>query len=206
MGIDAPAEMSSSFQVLPDGSLQLVSCDPGAGFDAGVRPGIARELIAWRTVELATIEAVRASGGGEAELSGAWALVQAAPVATDLMDLPATTTPAEMALRHAKGSARCSAQPADGDPSRETTSVSEVLELQGDADVLGLQHGDDVLQRVALLRRDPDRLALGLAGGALRRLLLDQLVDLLGLVGGDPDLDRDDLAHGVLRGVLITSP
>jgi hypothetical protein len=31
----APAEMSSSFQVLPDGSLQLVSCDPGAGFDAG---------------------------------------------------------------------------------------------------------------------------------------------------------------------------
>jgi hypothetical protein len=99
----APAEMSSSFQVLPDGSLQLVSCDPGAGFDAGVRPGIARELIAWRTVELATIEAVRASGGGEAELSGAWALVQAAPVATDLMDLPATTTPAEMALAAREG-------------------------------------------------------------------------------------------------------
>jgi hypothetical protein len=94
----APAEMSSSFQVLPDGSLQLVSCDPGAGFDAGVRPGTARELIAWRSAELATIEAVRAGGGGEAELSSAWALVQASPVATDLMDLPATATPAEMAV------------------------------------------------------------------------------------------------------------
>jgi hypothetical protein len=41
---------------------------------------------------------VRAGGGGEAELSSAWALVQAAPVATDLMDLPATATPAEMAV------------------------------------------------------------------------------------------------------------
>jgi hypothetical protein len=99
----APAEMSSSFQVLPDGSLQLVSCDPGAGFDAGTRTGIARELIAWRSAELATIEAVRAGGGGEAELSGAWALVQAAPVATDLMDLPATATPAELAVAAREG-------------------------------------------------------------------------------------------------------
>ena len=34
------------------------------------------------------------------------------------------------------------------------------------------------------------------------RLLLDQLVDLAGLVAGDADLDRGDLAHGVLRGLL----
>jgi hypothetical protein len=93
----APAEMSSSFQVLPDGSQQLVSCDPGAGFDVRVRPGIARELIAWRVAELATAEAVRASGGGEAELANAWAFVRAAPVAADLVTLPVTATPAEIA-------------------------------------------------------------------------------------------------------------
>jgi hypothetical protein len=93
----APAEMSSSFQVLPDGSLQLVSCDPGAGFDAGVRPGVARELLAWRMAEFATTEAVRFGGGGEAELVEVWRFVQASPVVTDLVALPATATSTEMA-------------------------------------------------------------------------------------------------------------
>jgi hypothetical protein len=93
----APAEMSSSFQVLPDGTLQLVSCDPGVGFDAAVRPGVARELLAWRMAELATMEAVRVGGGGATELVDAWSFVQASPVALDLMNLAPTASPAEMA-------------------------------------------------------------------------------------------------------------
>ncbi|HSP29032.1 MAG TPA: hypothetical protein VLN74_10830, partial [Ilumatobacteraceae bacterium] len=80
-----PAEMSSSFQVLPDGTLQLVSCDPGVGVDVGARPDVARELLAWRMAELATMEAVRVGGGGETEFVDAWAFVQASPVAVDLM-------------------------------------------------------------------------------------------------------------------------
>jgi hypothetical protein len=93
----APAEMGSSFQVLPDGTLQLVSCDPGVGFVNAARPDLARELLSWRAAELATMEAVRVGGGGEAELVEAWAFVQASPVALDLMALPASASPAEMA-------------------------------------------------------------------------------------------------------------
>jgi hypothetical protein len=94
----APVEMASSFQVLPDGALQLVSCDPGAGFDAGTRPGLVHELLAWRTAELATVEAARADGGGEAEQVAAWAFVGGqSQVPLDLMNVAPTATPAEMA-------------------------------------------------------------------------------------------------------------
>ena len=94
----APAEMASSFQVLPDGALQLVSCDPGAGVDARTRPSLAHELLAWRTAELATLEAVRAGGGGEAEQVAAWAFVGGqSQVPLDLMNVPPTATPGEMA-------------------------------------------------------------------------------------------------------------
>ena len=58
------------------------------------------------------------------------------------------------------------------------------------------------LQVVTLLARDPHRVALRLAGDALRRLLLDQLVDLAGLVGGDADLDRRHLADRLVAGLL----
>jgi hypothetical protein len=94
----APVEMASSFQVLPDGTLQLVSCDPGAGFDAGTRPGVARELLAWRMAELATMEAAVYGGGGEAQFVDAWAFVKASPMALELMALPSTTSPTDMAL------------------------------------------------------------------------------------------------------------
>ena len=95
--VAAPAEMASSFQVLPDGTLQLVSCDPGVGFVNAARADVARELLSWRVAELATMEAVRFGGGGEAELAEVWAFVQASPVAVDLMALPPTATPAEVA-------------------------------------------------------------------------------------------------------------
>ena len=52
------------------------------------------------------------------------------------------------------------------------------------------------------LRRDADRLALRLAGDALRALLLDHPVDLAGLVRGDADLDRRRLAHRALGRLL----
>jgi hypothetical protein len=93
----APPESASSFLTLGDGTLQLVSCDPGAGFVSSARPELARELVAWRMAELATMEAVRVGGGGAEEFVDAWEFVQAAPVALDLMSLPTTTTPAEMA-------------------------------------------------------------------------------------------------------------
>jgi hypothetical protein len=94
----APVEMASSFQVLPDGTLQLVSCDPGAGFDAGTRPGVARELLAWRMAELATMEAAVYGGGGDAQFADAWAFVEASPMALELMALPPATPPADMAV------------------------------------------------------------------------------------------------------------
>jgi hypothetical protein len=94
----APVEMASSFQVLPDGTLQLVSCDPGAGFDAGTRPGVARELLSWRMAELATMEAAVYGGGGETQFVDAWAFVAASPMALELMALPPTTSPADMAV------------------------------------------------------------------------------------------------------------
>ena len=81
---------------------------------------------------------------------------------------------------------------------RARCSVPEVLELERDAEVGGLERGHHRLQVVALLARHPHRVALGLARHALRRLRLDQLVDLAGLVGGDADLDRGHLADGVL--------
>ncbi len=94
----APAEMGSSFQVMPDGTLQLVSCDPGAGFDAGTRPGLARELLAWRMAELATMEAAVYGGGGEAQFVDAWAFVEASPMVHELITLPPTTSPVDMAM------------------------------------------------------------------------------------------------------------
>jgi hypothetical protein len=94
----APAEMASSFQVLPDGTLQLVSCDPGAGFDAGTRPGVARELVSWRLAELITNVAVTHVGGGDAEFADAWAFVRASAMPLELMTLAATTSPADMVV------------------------------------------------------------------------------------------------------------
>lgn len=89
-----PAEFASTFSVLDDGTLQLVSCDPGAGFENPSRLGVARELIGWRTAELATLEAV---GDNDAEFAQAWSTVEASNVGVDLAALPADTTPAQAA-------------------------------------------------------------------------------------------------------------
>ncbi len=93
----APVEFGSSFTVLGDGTLQLVTCDPGVGFENPNRLGVARELVGWRTAELATLEAVRAANGTEADAAAAWAAVEASNVGVDLGALPGDTTAAESA-------------------------------------------------------------------------------------------------------------
>ncbi|MEP7209697.1 MAG: hypothetical protein ABI740_02570, partial [Alphaproteobacteria bacterium] len=89
----APAQYASSFSVLDDGSLQLVSCDPGVGFDGNSRFGVARELAAWRLAELATIEHVGGLDG-----TAAWEQVSTSNAVADLIALPADTPAAEMAV------------------------------------------------------------------------------------------------------------
>ncbi len=93
----APIEFASTFSVLADGSLQLVSCDPGVGFENPNRLGVARELVGWRTAELATLEAVRTANGTDADAAAAWAAVVASSVGVDLGALPGDTPPAESA-------------------------------------------------------------------------------------------------------------
>jgi len=93
----APVEFGSSFSVLADGTLQLVTCDPGVGFEIVNRLGVARELVGWRTAELATLEAIRTANGTEAEAAAAWGVVEASTVGVDLGALPGDTSPAESA-------------------------------------------------------------------------------------------------------------
>ena len=93
----ASPELGSSFGVLADGSLQLVTCDPGAGVEIATRGGVARELVGWRTAELATVEAVGANDGTAADVDAAWAIVRASDMGPSLAALPAGTTPVDTA-------------------------------------------------------------------------------------------------------------
>ncbi len=93
----APIEFAPNVSVLADGTLQLVSCDPGVGFEIPNRLGVARELVGWRTAELATLEAVRTANGTDADAAAAWVAVEASNVGVDLGALPGDTSPAESA-------------------------------------------------------------------------------------------------------------
>ncbi len=93
----APAEFASAFTALPDGSLQLSSCDPGVGYTGSVRSGAAAELLAWRAVELATYEAVMAGGGSDTEFANAWGLIGASNAPLEVSALPAGTSPGDIA-------------------------------------------------------------------------------------------------------------
>ena len=74
-------------------------------------------------------------------------------------------------------------------------SVPEVRELEGDAEVAFAQLRDDVLQVVALLAADAQLVTLGLALDTLEPEILDELVELARLVGGDPRIELGRLAH-----------
>lgn len=93
----APA-LSASLSFLPDGTPQLRTCDPGSAFESQASFGLARQLIAYRATELATITMVDASGA-TAQLDVAEALerVNAAGVADRAAALPSGTNPAELA-------------------------------------------------------------------------------------------------------------
>ena len=74
------------------------------------------------------------------------------------------------------------------------TASAVVLELQRDAEVGLAQHRDDGLKVVALLRRDPHRVALHLRLHALRPVGLDPLDDRLRLLVVDALPDRHQSA------------
>src|ERR1700753_260477 len=70
--------------------------------------------------------------------------------------------------------------------------MSAVIDkLQSEVEFLALQQGDDRLQVVLLLGRDPQLLALHLGLDALGALVPDDLAELLGVVLGDAFLEAD---------------
>jgi len=75
-------------------------------------------------------------------------------------------------------------------------SVPEVVELQRDTEILRLARSDDRLQVVALLPAHPQLIPLGLRADAFETEVLDELVDLLGVIGGDAGLDGQLLPGG----------
>lgn len=95
----APAEFSSGFSVLADGTLQLVSCDPGAAFVSPINPDAARSLLAWRAAELAVIDTVSQDPSAVVAdaYAFAWPFVAGSTTAADLAALPASTPLADVA-------------------------------------------------------------------------------------------------------------
>ena len=93
----APAEFASSVTALPDGSLQLSSCDPGAAFAAPLRATAVDELIAYRSLELATAEAVAEQGGGDPEFTFVWNLITSSTMPNDVATLSAGSPPGQIA-------------------------------------------------------------------------------------------------------------
>ena len=93
----APAEFASSFTTLPDGSLQLSSCDPGAEFAAPLRTTAVDELIAYRSLELATAAAVAEQGGGDPEFAYVWNLITTSTMPNDVATLSAGSPPGQIA-------------------------------------------------------------------------------------------------------------
>ncbi len=93
----AAPELGATVTVLPDGNVQLRSCDPAGAFASNIRFGAARELIAWRSVELAVTNLVVAAGGTEADVAAAVELVGSTPSAVAVAQLPAGTSPTDLA-------------------------------------------------------------------------------------------------------------
>src|SRR4029453_19614296 len=94
--------------------------------------------------------------------------------------------------------------PRAGDPSGKLPArlVAEVRELERHAEVAFAERRDHCLQVVALLAGHPQLIALGLALDPLQSELLDELVELTGLVGRDACVQLEALADGGARGFL----
>ena len=93
----AASELTATATTLPDTGIQLRSCDPGSAFTSNARFGIARELIAWRAVEVAVAEGVLIHGGDRAAVDRARALIATTPSVGALVALPAGSSPADVA-------------------------------------------------------------------------------------------------------------
>lgn len=93
----APAEFASTVTALPDGSLQLSSCDPGPAFSAPLRTTVVQELIAYRVLELATAEAVAEQGGGDPEFAYVWSLITGSTMPNDVAALSSGSPPGQIA-------------------------------------------------------------------------------------------------------------
>ena len=87
----APAEMVATTSVLPDGALQLSSCDPGAGFESGARFGVAREIARLRSVELAALEIVDPQTGTAADRAFVVEQVRATQAGLPMIEQPFDT-------------------------------------------------------------------------------------------------------------------
>jgi hypothetical protein len=95
--LTAPVELAATSSVLADGSQQLSSCDPGAGFASGARFGVGREIARWRTVEFAAIENVDRRAGTAADRGLAVEQVRATQAALPIVALPFDTPYVEFA-------------------------------------------------------------------------------------------------------------
>ena len=93
----APLEFASAVTVLPDGALQLSTCDPGPSLSAPLRTSVVAELVAYRSLELATAAAVAEQGGGDPEFDFAWSLIAPSNMPGDVAALPAGTPPSSIA-------------------------------------------------------------------------------------------------------------
>lgn len=93
----APVELASAVTALPDGALQLSSCDPGPAFDAPLRTTVVDELIAYRALELATADAVAEQGGGDPEFAFVWNLITSSTMPSDVATFAAGSPPGQIA-------------------------------------------------------------------------------------------------------------
>ena len=92
-----PPEMASAFTVGADGNLQMQSCDPGTQTIVSTRLGVARELVGWRSAELATVSGVLAAGGGAPEITAALDRLAVSTVGAQLATGPVDQSPADSA-------------------------------------------------------------------------------------------------------------
>jgi hypothetical protein len=92
-----PAEMTAGVSTLANGTMQLRTCDPGAGFESGARFGIGREIARLRSVELAAVAAIPAVDGATADRAAAITAVRDGQLGLPMSDLAFDATFAESA-------------------------------------------------------------------------------------------------------------
>ena len=96
---NAPIEMNAGFSTLPNGSMQLRSCDPGVGFESGARFGVGREIARLRAVELAAITSLPANVEATVDRAAVIDEVRTSATGLALLDLDFAATPSETAAQ-----------------------------------------------------------------------------------------------------------